>query len=68
MCTSFWVLNRSKYQEILCDNLVFQVVNIFNSKVKLHHSLEFASVLKIWGRVGGSLSIHMHLKSNKKKH
>ena len=26
----FWVLNWLKYQEILCDNLVFYRVNICN--------------------------------------
>ena len=38
MCTSFRVLNRLKYQEILCDNLVIQDVKIFNTKVNLDHS------------------------------
>ena len=61
------MLNRSKYQEILCDNLVIQDVNIFNDKVKPDHSLEFASVLKALGRVKGALFIHKYLKSNKKK-
>ena len=34
MCTSFRVLNRLKYQEILCDNLIIQDVKILNNKVK----------------------------------
>ena len=49
------MLHRSKYQEILCDNLVIQDVKVFNDKVKLDHSLEFASVLKALRRVRGAL-------------
>ena len=40
---------------------------MFNDKVKLDHSLEFASVLKALGRVGGALFIHKYLKRNQKK-
>ena len=40
---------------------------MFNDKVKLDHSLEFASVLKAVGRVRGALYIHKYLKGNKRK-
>ena len=60
------LLKRSKYQKTLCDNLVIRVVKIFNNKVKFDHSQEFASVLKVLGRVRGALCIQMYLKSNKK--
>ena len=40
---------------------------MFNDKIKLDHSLEFASVLKGVGRVRGALFIHKYLKRNKRK-
>ena len=40
---------------------------MFNDKVKLDHSLEFASVLKAVGRVRGALYIHKYLKGKKRK-
>ena len=62
----FLGVNRSRYPKNLCDNFVIQDVKIFNNQVKLDHSKEFASVLKVLGRVGGTLFIQMYLKSNKK--
>ena len=49
--------------------MVNQDVKIFNNEIKLDHSLEFASVLKIWWRVWKALFIHVHgyKKKNKKK-
>ena len=38
------------------------MLQFFNNKIKLDHSLEFASVLKIWGRVRGTLFIHVYIK------
>ena len=51
----------------LCDNLVIQDVKIFNNKIKLDHSLEFASAVKIRGRIRGALFIHMYIKKTKTK-
>ena len=39
---------------------------MFNDKVKVDDSFEFASVLKALGRVRGALFIHKYLKCNKK--
>ena len=36
---------------------------MINNKVKLGHSLEFASFLKALGRVMGALFIHKYLKN-----
>ena len=56
----FLGVKQVKVPKKLCHNLVNQDVKIFN-EIKLDHYLEFASVLKIWGRVRGTLFIHMYM-------